>query len=1268
MAGAFVVGRLVATLGLNTSAFQAGANAATKTMMLMGRTMTRFVTLPMALAGGAAIKTQKDFEASMTKINGLVGVSKNVVDSWSKSVLEMAKTTGRGPEELADALYFVASAGIRGSEALDVLEMSAKASAAGLGETKVVADLVTSAMNAYGKENLSAAQATDILVAAVREGKAEADALAGAMGMVLPIASSFGVSFDQVGAAFAGMTRTGTSARVAATQLKAILSSMASPSQESEKAMAKYNYSAAAFKKTIREDGLIAALLELKTVTNGNADAMAEIFPNIRGLMGVLDLLGSNMEYNVQIFESLKNASGSLERAFEAVGGTTQQKLNVAMATLKTTFVQAGEALKPFVVDVLAAFNDKLNMASKRLAAMGDLQKRNTKQVAALAAAWGPLLIVVSRMITIIRAAKISWGSLVSVMLTVGAAIYSYIKLRRTANKVQKESIEQQKKVIANAEKEVFAVRQLFEQLESVEQGTEEWNKIRNQINSSYGSYLTNLLKEKAAHEDVAKALDEVIDARRREALAKGYSDEVTRLMEGFANDFSKKMQSWIVLVEENQQELKEKTGRTPVEFTTKLQKGMDEAAKMLKQGTSVEEINNYMMNLATGLYDDFIGQLSVVGEGGVAKRAGKAIGAFLQDALDTVDLRLAAGERVNVLEDLLKGLAGKEKVEVDVTPKIKALDDELATLKANTDEYTKQEYLIALIANHTDRNQYLKDDELAKNKEIIAGYQTQLEIEQKRLQSLGAEAKLEADIASLQKDREKLSGDALTKNSRAIDAKKRELDILRVQTSALNDQAKAFEMLRIHKEELSTLSGKALEDAIKQYNIDELDAKLGAIAVSGLNAQQQNLEQIAAYKAYGLTLTGKEKDENDEIVKGLEHAADIYEEQSVNAGRLAQLKAHLVTLENELKDLSDDAAKSKQKEIDDQNILIKKEEDYISGLNEIGRMEHDLLNMREALTKAEGKSAATLRDQIYQQQLDILNKKQQEEGLTLIEQKQLEILEIELKRAREANPALLKYYNAQLEALQAQKTALETGTSVDIQFNKKGSLGWFKAMKEEIANAKSAWELAKTDFDKGLVDKEAVSATRKAYQALLGERLNVWADYAGQALGAVSQFTDAMAGLFEAQKQRELSAAGDNAKKREEIEKKYYQKQKRWAIASAIVGVAQAVINAMKTEPFFPMGLIMAGIAAAAGAVQIATIAGQSFAKGGVVYGETMATVGDYPGASTNPEVIAPLSDLKKIIGTGKFEGLPKVIELRLKGRDAVAMIDLERLLQNTY
>jgi len=57
--------------------------------------------------------------------------------------------------------------------------------------------------------------------------------------------------------------------------------------------------------------------------------------------------------------------------------------------------------------------------------------------------------------------------------------------------------------------------------------------------------------------------------------------------------------------------------------------------------------------------------------------------------------------------------------------------------------------------------------------------------------------------------------------------------------------------------------------------------------------------------------------------------------------------------------------------------------------------------------------------------------------------------------------------------------------------------------------------------------------------------------------------------------------------------------------IFEALIGVANATISALQTKPFFPLGLIMAGTAGIAGALQIASIVSQplptmpTFAKG---------------------------------------------------------------------
>lgn len=61
-------------------------------------------------------------------------------------------------------------------------------------------------------------------------------------------------------------------------------------------------------------------------------------------------------------------------------------------------------------------------------------------------------------------------------------------------------------------------------------------------------------------------------------------------------------------------------------------------------------------------------------------------------------------------------------------------------------------------------------------------------------------------------------------------------------------------------------------------------------------------------------------------------------------------------------------------------------------------------------------------------------------------------------------------------------------------------------------------------------------------------------------------------------------------------------------------------------------------------------------FANGGIVYGPTLSIMGEYAGARSNPEVIAPLNKLKSIIGDGGNGGLRLVA--RLRGRDIVLAI----------
>lgn len=321
-------------------------------MQTAGRRMTMGLTLPLLGIGGAAVKMSTGFDRSMSLITGLVGVSREEVDKMRDSVMELSGETARSPQELAEALYFVTSSGFAGSEALDVLEASAKAAAAGLGDTSTIADLVTSAVNAYGSDVLSAAEATDILTTAVKLGKGEPDELASSMGRVLPVASEMGVEFDEVAAAMASMSLTGLDANESATALRGIFTALLSPTAEAKDALSSVGLSVEEIHDSLANDGLLATLHLLQESFGGNAKATDIVFGNVRALTGVLSMLGDNGEQTAAIFDDMTDSTGATDEAFQAMTETSGFELQQAWVKVQTALIALGDVLVPVVASV----------------------------------------------------------------------------------------------------------------------------------------------------------------------------------------------------------------------------------------------------------------------------------------------------------------------------------------------------------------------------------------------------------------------------------------------------------------------------------------------------------------------------------------------------------------------------------------------------------------------------------------------------------------------------------------------------------------------------------------------------------------------------------------------------------------------------------------------------------------------------------------------------------------------------------------------------
>jgi TP901 family phage tail tape measure protein len=313
------------------------------------------LALAAAFAGVAVggLKMSIDLEQSFAKIQGLVGLSADEVDVLREAAKRLGPEFGQSANDAADALFFITSAGLRGSAAIDVLEASLKGSAIGLGETRVIADLATSAVNAYGEANLDGATAVDVLAEAVRLGKLEPAELAGSMGQVLPIASSMGISFAEVGAAMAAMSRTGTDASQASTQLRGIMTAILKPTTQAERALRDMGTSSEELRQSIRDRGLLKTLQDLTGRFDGNESATAAVFGNVRALSGVLDLFGENAETTMEILSEMTDDVGVLDEAFEIMQDTVGFKAKQAFEEMKGVMLDFGDALLPLVSDIL---------------------------------------------------------------------------------------------------------------------------------------------------------------------------------------------------------------------------------------------------------------------------------------------------------------------------------------------------------------------------------------------------------------------------------------------------------------------------------------------------------------------------------------------------------------------------------------------------------------------------------------------------------------------------------------------------------------------------------------------------------------------------------------------------------------------------------------------------------------------------------------------------------------------------------------------------
>lgn len=333
---------------------------ADKSMKGMIGSMDKMKT--MLMAGGVFYMAQRairgmvsasiDLEAQLAQVSTMLTKQTiHYMPQYRKEMTRMAADFGEATGTLSRGLYDILSASIDAGKAMDVLRISAMAAKAGVTDTGVAADAITTILNSYRMQAEEAGRVSDILFGIVKRGKTTFAELAPQIGIVAATAAQTGLRLEEMGAFLATATRAGLRTEQTVTGLANILTAMSRPG-------------GVLTLTTLRTKGLVGIMEELNGAT---AEQLALIFPNIRAMRGFAAAMSDTAGF-IKDVNMLTNAQG-----------LTQEALQKQMDITKTKMERAWQITLNWGRELGGVFSDVLTVASEMIIKLDELAEKTPK-------------------------------------------------------------------------------------------------------------------------------------------------------------------------------------------------------------------------------------------------------------------------------------------------------------------------------------------------------------------------------------------------------------------------------------------------------------------------------------------------------------------------------------------------------------------------------------------------------------------------------------------------------------------------------------------------------------------------------------------------------------------------------------------------------------------------------------------------------------------------------------------------------------------------
>lgn len=344
--------------------------------------------------------TAADFDSAMSRVAAVSGATGLDFDSLRDKAREMGAKTKFSATEAADAMNYMAMAGWKTEDMLSGIEGVMYLAAASGEDLATTSDIVTDALTAFGLTAADSGHFADVLAAASSNANTNVSMMGETFKYCAPVAGALGFSVEDTAEAIGLMGNAGIKASQAGTSMRSIMTNLTGDVKLSGAAIGDVTIATTNADGSMRS--LSAILADCRVAFSGMTEAEkannAETLVGKNAMSGFLALMNAAPEDIEKVSGAVNNCKDAAKNMADTMQDNLEGQLTILKSQLQELAISFGDLLMPAVRSIVPGLQGMVDV----LNAMSDGVKRVIMIVALLAAALGPVLIIIGKTLSAI--------------------------------------------------------------------------------------------------------------------------------------------------------------------------------------------------------------------------------------------------------------------------------------------------------------------------------------------------------------------------------------------------------------------------------------------------------------------------------------------------------------------------------------------------------------------------------------------------------------------------------------------------------------------------------------------------------------------------------------------------------------------------------------------------------------------------------------------------------------------------------------------------